>query len=344
MKLLKSTEKETKESKIVITETKTDFVGLKAFMDKYPDNATTSLVYFEDGMTPVESPFTSIIALSKTIVENDPVVIQRLTDCNDYGTLEDFMVCRKNSILYQFKARCNFLSRSLMMNVEQKIFEAIMEVCGSLFVNSNIDETSERLAAGFYTGVTKWSFGNTKDDNADFLTTYSFNTITIPGLVAEFYDKYDATIVNSVSHFTSKRETAEELHMQILKRIVPVFEMLKSQMEWLNYMLRSEAETIYRPMAMLPVETVLDDYYKTEYAKLEPSNKVKAHNYRTAITQALDAGDFDKAKELILNAEKEGIDTGITMKSFDYRSDTEKLQDKMIEAAKENPGITTTVF
>jgi len=292
MKSAKSTNVQTKEPIIC---------GLQEFSQKYPDNITTNLVYFKHGMKPVESPFESIVELSKHIQEEDKKLVGKFLRDENYEELYKFVWLRRKSIVEIFAARVGFLARNLSLNIVETINSAINKIAPNLYYYIDCERIAHMISSPFSGSVRNSKFSSIEYDE---IFTYLFNSSYIPSVVAKIYDYYDENIVTGLSGLSHRRQSendkydAEEKHLEILNVIAPIFERLKIQLEWLMYMLRDEARTIYRPMALIETDSIIEQYLKKTYN--EDRSKCIPHYCGCCECDDLDDGEIPRRIDIIL--------------------------------------------
>lgn len=249
--------------------------GLSEFKEKYPENVTTPLVYFDEGMKPVRTIYTDMVDLSKKIIEEDKVITTKLVQEDNYEGLADFVMTRRDSVLVQYNNRVLFLARSLALNFHMKISNILKPMSENGIVDSysykeNPIEFITNLIYNIFKDLVKSpEFGNT-NRTIDYMISYTTTGAVIPMIISEIYDLYDDAIVRFASNYVSyyktpehkkeKMQIAEKTHLDILSAILPLFESLNSQIEWLSYMIRDEVRTIYRPMAMEEAAYILNNH------------------------------------------------------------------------------------
>jgi hypothetical protein len=259
--LPKRTEKKKQEmaAPVAVPATKEKFVGLSGFDARYSNNQAVPMVYFEDSTEPVSSPYTSLVNLSEKINNADQEFIDILDKGGMHKELLGVMRARRFSVITQFNNRVNFLSRSLALNINQKIIDGL----DALKLHPwgiDVSEVEHIISINFIGVRMVQSEGSSAINNIqEYIKSYEFTSSNIPMIVSQVYDYYDSQVVQMIStRYGDKDGTHEELHMKYLQAIFPIFEMFKGQLEWLDYMLRNEARTIYRPMGMIDAEPILE--------------------------------------------------------------------------------------
>jgi hypothetical protein len=206
-------------------------------------------------MKKVSSPFTSIADMSKAIEMQDKQLIQKLTQEKNYNGLAMLVAERRSSINVQLRSRIEFLSRSLALNLQTDYINIINKILDLVVepINSIIEFTEKTLSIKFIEFLSNQYLLNMDD----MIITYNINTTIIPQLITVIYDKYDNNIIDMIRYRSSKKESCEKLHLDILMEIVPIFEKFKSQLEWMSYMLRYEISNIYHSMSMYDANEVI---------------------------------------------------------------------------------------
>jgi hypothetical protein len=194
---------------------------------------------------------------------------------NDYENLADFVIVRREDVSIQFSNRVLFLARSLALNFHTRILKALGSISVDIARNTYnyredpIEFITNIIFEYMKKYITMPSYVSV-NPSTDYIFSYTATSSIIPMIISEVYDLYDEAIVkfstDSITFYKNandieeKIKAAESIHLQMLNVILPIFESLNSQIEWLSYMVRDEARSIYRPMAMEEAGVILNNH------------------------------------------------------------------------------------
>lgn len=231
---------------VKVTDISFNINSLDKFSQSFPStsNVISPLIYFGDGMSPVDSPFVFKSDHVNAIVDKNKVLSNV-----DEGYTRSMI---NKSIKDIYNNRVSFLTRSLLLNLDERIYNVIKIYdidCHYSYYEGNytsLKKLKDTVLLENFLSV---------DEDIDNTTTHLYNEYIVTSIVTQIYDHYDKLIVDSIRYGKNDRnnkgKTMETIHYEILSDLAPIFTLFKSQLQWLVYTLRYECRFVYRPMMVI---------------------------------------------------------------------------------------------